>query len=78
MNYHRKKSSGRLNKTEPLKKLIDIKKKVRERFINEHKTSTNSYFIKVVNDIIYNEKTQLVSNFKEYLIFDDCSEFLRR
>jgi len=36
------------------------------------------YNIKVINDIIYNDETHLVSAFKDYLIFDDISEFLKR
>ena len=36
------------------------------------------YNVKVVNDIIYNDNTHLVSIFKDYLIFDDISEFLKR
>lgn len=36
------------------------------------------YNIKVINDIIYNEPTHVVSVFKDYLIHDDISEFLKR
>ena len=36
------------------------------------------YNVKVVNDIIYNDETHLVSMFKDYLILDDISEFLKR
>ena len=31
-----------------------------------------------MNDVIYNESTHIVSIFKDYLIFDDISEFLKR
>ena len=34
--------------------------------------------MKLVNDVIYNEPTRLVSIFKDYLIYDDVSEFLKR
>ena len=34
--------------------------------------------MKIINDIIYNENTHIVSVFKDYLIFDDVSEFLKR
>lgn len=33
---------------------------------------------KVVNDLIYNEPTRIVSIFKDYLILDDINEFLKR
>lgn len=36
------------------------------------------YNVKVINDIIYNDDTHLVSVFKDYLIYDDISEFLKR
>ena len=36
------------------------------------------YNVKVVNDIIYNDDIHLVSLFKDYLILDDISEFLKR
>eukprot|EP01022_Parablepharisma_sp_SALTPOND_P002315 TRINITY_DN1094_c0_g2_i5.p1 TRINITY_DN1094_c0_g2~~TRINITY_DN1094_c0_g2_i5.p1 ORF type:complete len:488 (+),score=60.65 TRINITY_DN1094_c0_g2_i5:1800-3263(+) len=41
-------------------------------------TSKDSYNLKVVNDIIYNETSHIVAVFKEFLIYDDVSEFLRR
>lgn len=41
-------------------------------------TSREFYNTKVINDIIYNEPTNIVSVFKDYLIFDDVSEFLKR
>lgn len=41
-------------------------------------TSKDFYNVKVVNDVIYNENTHIVSVFKDYLIFDDISEFLKR
>lgn len=39
-------------------------------------TSKEFYNVKVINDIIYNERTHVVSVFKDYLILDDISEFL--
>lgn len=41
-------------------------------------TSREFYNTKVINDIIYNEPTHIVSVFKDYLIYDDVSEFLKR
>jgi len=34
--------------------------------------------LKVVNDLIYNETSHIVSIFKDYLIMDDINEFLKR
>jgi hypothetical protein len=78
MNNMRRKSQNKLSKTETLKKVNELKKKIRERFVDEYKTTSSSYNKKIINDIIYNEKTQIVANFKEYLIYDDNSEFLKR
>jgi len=41
-------------------------------------TSKDFYNVKIVNDIIYNEPTHTVAVFKDYLIYDDLSEFLKR
>lgn len=41
-------------------------------------TSKDFYNVKIINDIIYNENTHIVSVFKDYLILDDISEFLKR
>jgi hypothetical protein len=41
-------------------------------------TSKEFYNVKVVNDIIYNENSHTVTVFKDYLILDDVSEFLKR
>ena len=44
------------------------------------KYSKNEDFnnLKVVNDLIYNENTHIVSIFKDFLILDDINEFLKR
>ena len=44
----------------------------------KYKTTIESYNIKVINDIIYNENSNIVCIFKDYLIYDDTSEFLKR
>lgn len=46
--------------------------------LNKYLTSREYYNGKVITDIIYNENTNLVSVFKDYLILDDISEFLKR
>ena len=44
----------------------------------KYMTSRDLYNVKIVNDIIYNENTHIVSVFKDFLIYDDVSEFLKR
>ncbi len=41
-------------------------------------TSQDYYNSKIVSDIMYNENRHIVSVFKDYLIFDDFSEYLKR
>ena len=41
-------------------------------------TSQEYYDSKIASDIMYNEQRHIVSVFKEYLIFDDFSEYLKR
>ena len=36
-----------------------------------------TYEINIINNIIYNEKNHIVAKFKDYLILDDNSEFLK-
>lgn len=46
--------------------------------LNKYTTSIEFFNVKVINDIMYNEKVQIVSIFKDYLIMDDLTEFLKR
>jgi len=49
--------------------------KLNQKYKNIQVQYTN---VKIVNDLIYNEQTHLVSVFKDYLINDDINEFLKR
>lgn len=53
-------------------------KQVTLNFNERNKLMPNAYNVQQINDIVYNEKANIVANFKDYLIFDDCSEFLKR
>jgi len=44
----------------------------------KYMTSQEYYNSKVSSDIMYNEQRHIVSVFKEYLIYDDFSEYLKR
>ena len=48
------------------------------KFNNKYKVSMFKYGSTVINNIIYNEKSHIVALFKDYLILDDTSEFLKR
>ncbi len=58
--------------------LLKFKKHSSNHLIAKHVTDNSTYSIRCLNDIIYNEKAHVVSVFKDYLIYDDMSEFLKR
>ena len=51
-----------------------IKRKLKEKYFR----SDNFYHSKITSDIMYNEPHHLVSVFKDYLIFDDFSEYIKK
>ena len=55
-----------------------IEKRIFTSLFNKHRTTNFTYNTNTINDIIYNEKTHIVAVFKDYLILDDISEFLKR
>lgn len=55
-----------------------LKSLVRESLDKKYLTSQDYYNSKIVSDIMYNENRHIVSVFKDYLIFDDFSEYLKR
>lgn len=56
----------------------NISDTIKENLEKKYLTSREYYNVKIINDIIYNENTHVVSAFKDYLIYDDVSEFLKR
>ena len=57
---------------------FSIEKYIFNRFQRTYFIDELFYGGRVVNDIIYNEKTHIVATFTDYLILDDLSEFLKR
>ena len=55
-----------------------IKNLLQNSLERKYCTNKDFYNVKLVNDIIYNEPTHLVAVFKDFLILDDLSEFLKR
>ena len=47
-------------------------------FYETYKLHSYAYNVKLINDIVYNEKANIVAVFKDFLIYDDSSEFLKR
>ena len=50
----------------------------KESLIRKYMTSMQSYNVKIINDILSNENTHTVAIFKDFLIYDDTNEFLKR
>ena len=60
------------------KNLFELEKIINERFRTKYNFETNDYNIIKIENIIYNDKTHLVSKFKDLMILDDIFEFLSK
>ena len=60
------------------KNLFELEKIINERFRTKYNFETNDYNIIKIENIIYNDKTRLVSKFKDLMILDDIFEFLSK
>ena len=58
----------------------DYFKKMRINLYNKHYNNNNKSKLNliIIKSILSNRKTHLVATFKDYLLYDDCSEFLKR
>ena len=63
---------------EVLKKSFNFEKRTFKYFFAKYQTNELLYYHNIIDNIIFNERTHLVSLFKDYLILDDNYEFLRR
>jgi hypothetical protein len=48
------------------------------KHLNEYNMTIRKLNIKIINDIIYDERKHLVCVFKDYLLWDENSDFLKR
>ena len=55
-----------------------LEKYVHLYFISFYKNTKDDYNIKMIEDILNNESTHLVAEFKDYLIMGDVTEFLQK
>ena len=60
------------------KTLKDLEKLINEHFHKKYKNDKTIYDKYRVENIIYNDKSHLVSTFKDYLLMDEHYEFLKR
>jgi len=68
---------NKLNES-PLKYFISLENRARYKLIKRYNKPLSYHDVKIINDILYNEKTHYVEEFKEYLIYEDYNEFLKR
>ena len=71
-------STKKYTLTYRLKSFQSLDKYVYKEFHKKYFLSNLFYDSCVINNIVYNEKTLVVAKFKDYLIMDDISEFLKR
>ena len=57
-------------------RMLEVRAK--KRLIKKYDYPTYFHDIKIIDDIIYNEKTHFVETFKEYLLYEDANEFLMK
>ncbi len=65
-------------KNQKMINLLTIEQYIFSCFHQKYFVDQYTYGSVVINNIIYNEKTNIVATFKDYLISDDISEFLKR
>jgi hypothetical protein len=53
-------------------------KKVINKSLQSYNCDNKTFCNKIINDIIYDEKKHIVSVFKDYLLWDEGSDFLKR
>ena len=49
---------------------------IAKKLYSKYKISNTLYALNVIDNIIFNERSHIVSTFKDYLILDDEFEFL--
>ena len=62
----------------PLLPMITIEKIAYCNFMSQHFKGNDIYNVKVIDEIIHNESSHVVAEFKDYLIKGDISEFLQQ
>lgn len=58
--------------------LLQFKLMGRNILTSKYNTSEAIWDVKIINDLIFNEKCRIVARFKDFLIYDDTTENLRR
>ena len=55
-----------------------LEKRIKLKLIKRYDKPLSYHDVKIINDILFNEKTHYVEVFKEFLIYEDYNEFLKK
>ena len=55
-----------------------LEKRIKLKLIKRYDKPLSYHDVKMINDILFNEKTHYVEMFKEFLIYEDYNEFLKK
>ena len=75
LKHNKVKNNNNINKSNS-NTMKNLEKIIHDKLIKKYHTKENFYNIKIINEIINNENTRIVSKFKEILIKDDLNEFI--
>lgn len=64
--------------SKPNKKFIQLTKDIKTKFNKKYSTDESFYNKQMIDQIIFNEKCHIFVCFREFLLYEDDSEFLRR
>ena len=66
------------NKNDKYKFITQLEKRAKYKLIKRYDKPLSFHDVKMINDILYNQKTRYVEMFKEYLLYEDYNEFLKK
>ena len=61
----------------PLSSIHSLGKTIYKKFKSSYLLNPDYYYVKIINEIICNETSHIVAEFKDYLIYGDYSEFVQ-
>lgn len=65
-------------KTNSTRFITFLNKKAKFSIAEKYQTRNDAFNLHVINNLIFNETSNVVAKFKDFLIFEDCSEFFKR
>ena len=67
-----------MSKSKKIKYFNNLESRARYKLVKRYNKPLSYHDKKMINDILYNEQTHYVEEFKEYLIYEDYNEFLKK